>query len=283
MIEIPFDPTMFVLGGLAFTWHGFFAFVGVVVAVFLVGRWAPRAGIDSDVVYATAVWAIIGGVVGARVVHVIDRWDVYSSNPADILAIWNGGIALFGAIIGGFFAGALYARLQGYPIGRLADLTAPALLIAQSIGRIGDIINGEHVSTATNAWYGFIYSHPASLSNQVHGDLASHPVILYEMVWNMAVLALLWYMWGRIKPDGMLFATYIGLYSFGRFFVTFLREDKIWFAGLQEAHLISIVVMIIAVPLLVYRGRLVARGAETGPHVYFPEGKQEGRGRRSRR
>ncbi len=274
---------MFVLGGLAFTWHGFFAFVGVVVAVFLVGRWAPRVGIDSDVVYATAVWAIIGGVVGARVVHVIDRWDVYSSNPADILAIWNGGIALFGAIIGGFFAGALYARLQGYPIGRLADLTAPSLLIAQSIGRIGDIINGEHVSTATNAWYGFIYSHPASLSNQVHGDLASHPVILYEMVWNMAVLALLWYMWGRIKPDGMLFATYISLYSFGRFFITFLREDKIWFAGLQEAHLISIVVMIIAVPLLVYRGRLVARGEETGPHVYFPEGKQEGRGRRSRR
>ncbi len=283
MIEIPFDPTMFVLGGLAFTWHGFFAFVGVVAAVFLVGRWAPRAGIDSDVVYATAVWAIIGGVVGARVVHVIDRWDVYSSNPADILAIWNGGIALFGAIIGGFFAGALYARLQGYPIGRLADLTAPSLLIAQSIGRIGDIINGEHVSTATNAWYGFIYSHPASLSNQVHGDLASHPAILYEMVWNMAVLALLWYMWGRIKPDGMLFATYISLYSFGRFFITFLREDKIWFAGLQEAHLISIVVMVIAVPLLVYRGRLVARGEETGPHVYFPEGKQEGRGRRSRR
>ena len=270
---------MFVLGGLALTWHGFFAFVGVVVAVFLVGRWAPRVRIDSDVVYATAVWAIIGGVVGARLIHVVDRWDVYSSNPADILAIWKGGIALFGAILGGFLGGAIYARLQGYPIGRLADLTAPALLIAQSIGRVGDIINGEHVSKATNAWYGFIYSHPASLSNQVHGDLPSHPVVVYEIMWNMAVLALLWYLWGRIKPDGMLFALYISLYSFGRFFITFLREDKIWVGGLQEAHLISILVMLVAVPLLVYRGRLVARGVESGPHVQFEEGQGQKRRR----
>ena len=262
---------MFVLGGVALTWHGFFAFMGVVAAVFLVGRWAPRLGIDSDVAYATAVWAIIGGVVGARIVHVVDRWDLYSGNPVEVFAIWNGGIALFGAIIGGFLTGAVYARLQGYPIGRLADLAAPALLIAQSIGRIGDVINGEHVSKATNAWYGFVYSHPDSRSNQVHGDLASHPVMIYEMLWNTAVLALIWYLRGRIKPDGMLFALYISLYSFGRFFITFLREDKIWVIGLQEAHLISILVIVIAVPLLAYKGRLVAPGAEMGPRVQLRE------------
>ena len=214
-------------------------------------------------------------------VHVIDRWDIYSANPADILAIWKGGIALFGAILGGFISGAVYARLQGYSIGRLADLTAPALLIAQSIGRIGDIINGEHVSKATNAWYGFYYSHPDSLSNQVHGTLSSHPVVVYEMIWNMAVLGVLWFLRGRLKPDGMLFALYISLYSFGRFFITFLREDKIWFAGLQEAHIISILVVIVAVPLLVYRGRLVARGEEVGPHIYLRETtRQERRARR---
>ena len=267
MIHIGMDPNMIDAGGFVLTWHGFFAFVAVVVAVLLVARWAQREGIVSDVIYSTAIWAIIGGILGARVVHVVDFWDYYSRNPAEIIAIWSGGIGLFGAILGGFLGGAVYARLQGYPIGRLADLTAPALLIAQTIGRIGDIINGEHVSKTTDLSWGFVYTHPDSLSNQWHLLSASHPVVVYEMIWNMMVLGVLWWLWGRIKPDGMLFALYLSLYSFGRFFITFLREDKTWVFGLQEAHLIAIVVIVVAVPLLVYRGRLVPRGEESGPPV----------------
>ena len=279
MIQIGMNPNMIDVGPFVLTWHGFFAFVGVVVAVVLVARWAQRSGIVSDVVYSTAIWAIIGGILGARIVHVIDRWDFYGDNPAEIIAIWSGGIALFGAILGGFLGGAISARLQGYPIGRLADLTAPALLIAQTIGRVGDIINGEHISKATDLSWGFVYTHPDSLSNQVHGLVASHPVVLYEMIWNMMVFGLVWWLWGRIKPDGMLFALYLSLYSFGRFFISFLREDKIWFAGLQEAHLIAILVVAVTVPLLVYRGRLVRRGEEIGP----PVGVQPSQARRAHR
>jgi phosphatidylglycerol:prolipoprotein diacylglycerol transferase len=268
------NPNMIDMGGLVLTWHGFFAFVGVVVAVILVARWAPKVGIVSDVVYSTAIWAIIGGILGARIVHVVDRWDFYGSNPAEIIAIWSGGIGLFGAILGGFLGGAIYARLQGYPIGRLADLTAPALLIAQTIGRIGDIINGEHISKATDLSWGFVYTHSDSLSNQVWGLNASHPVVVYEMIWNMLVFAAVWWLWGRIKPDGMLFALYLSLYSFGRFFITFLREDKVWFAGLQEAHVIAILVVLVVVPLLVYRGRLVSRGEEIGLAVDVRQGRK---------
>ncbi|MFH1560641.1 MAG: prolipoprotein diacylglyceryl transferase [Chloroflexota bacterium] len=267
MIHIGMNPNMLELGGFVITWHGFFAFVAVVVAVTLVARWSPRAGIASDVVYSTAIWAIIGGILGARTMHVIDRWDFYGGNPGEIIAIWNGGIALYGSILGGLLGGTIYARLQSYPVGRLADLTAPALLIAQTIGRIGDIINGEHISKVTDLSWGFVYTHPDSLSNQVHRLVASHPVIAYEMIWNMLVLGVVWWLRGRIKPDGMLFALYLGLYSFGRFFITFLREDKVWFAGLTEAHLIAVVVVAVAVPLLVYRGRLVQRGEEIGPPV----------------
>ena len=89
--------------------------------------------------------------------------------------------------------------------------------------------------------------------------MASHPTVLYEMIWNMLVLSVVWPMRDRIKPDGMLFAMYIGLYAFGRFFISFLREDKVWFAGLQEAHLICILLVVISVPLLVYRGQIVSR------------------------
>lgn len=262
MIHIGMDPNIAQLGTFTLAWHGFFAFVAVVVAVFLVARWAKQNNIIEDVVYSTAIWAIIGGILGARIVHVIDWWDYYGQNLVDIVAIWNGGIALFGAILGGFLSGAIYARLQGYPIGKLADLTAPALLIAQSIGRIGDIINGEHISKSTNFSWGFVYTHPDSLSNQVHGLSASHPVILYEIAWNMICLALIWSLRGRLKPDGMLFALYLSVYSLGRFFVSFLRQDKTWFAGLQEAHIISIIIVAIALPLLVYRARVVERGGE---------------------
>ena len=267
MIHIGMDPNMIDAGGFVLTWHGFFAFIAVVVAVFLVARWALREQIVTDVIYSTAIWAIIGGILGARAVHVIDRWDFYGDNPGEIIAIWGGGIALYGAILGGFLGGAIYARLQHYPIGRLADVTAPALLIAQTIGRIGDIINGEHVSRPTDLSWGFVYTNPDSLSNQVHALFASHPVIAYEMIWNLMVLGVVWWLWGRIKPDGMLFALYLGLYSFGRFFITFLREDKEWVFGLQEAQLIAIVVIAVTIPLLVYRGRMVPKGEEIGPPV----------------
>jgi phosphatidylglycerol:prolipoprotein diacylglycerol transferase len=267
MIHIGMGPNLIDIGWFVLTWHGFFAFVAVLVAVLLTARWAQREGIVSDVIYATAIWAVIGGILGARAVHVVDRWDFYGDNPGEILAIWRGGIALYGAILGGYLGGAIYARLQGYPIGRLADVTAPALLIAQTIGRIGDIINGEHISKATDLSWGFVYTNPDSLSNQVHGLFASHPVIAYEMIWNMIVLGVVWWLWGRIKPDGMLFALYLALYSFGRFLITFLREDKTWIAGLQEAHLIAIVVIAVTVPLLAYRARLVSRGEESGPPV----------------
>ena len=197
MFHIGMDPNIFQAGNFILTWHGFFSFVAVVISVILVARWARSEDIEPDVVYATAIWAIIGGILGARVIHVIDRWDIYSSNPAEILAIWSGGIALFGAIIGGLLAGVLYAKIQGYPIGKLADMAAPAILIGQTVGRIGDIINGEHISKVTDLPWGFVYSHPDSLSYQVHRMLASHPVIAYEMIWNMVVLGIVWKMRGR--------------------------------------------------------------------------------------
>ncbi len=259
MFHIGIDPNIFQVGNFILTWHGFFSFVAVVIAVILAARWARHDDVEPDVVYATAIWAIIGGVLGARLFHVIDRWDIYSSNPAEVLAIWSGGIALFGAILMGLLSGAVYAKIQGYPIGKLADIAAPAVLVGQTVGRIGDIINGEHVAKATDLAWGFVYSHPDSLSNRVHGSLASHPVIAYEMIWNMVVLGIIWAMRGRIKPDGMLFALYLLLYSFGRFFISFLREDKIWIAGLQEAHLIAIGVVVVTLPLLAFRGNLVPR------------------------
>ena len=266
MIHIGMDPTIFTLGPFQLTWHSFFAFLGVVLAIYLAGRWARNSpGVNQDMVYATAVWALIGGIVGARFVHVIDHWSFYTSNPAEILAIYKGGIALYGAILGAFVGGAAYAYLNKFPVGKLADLAAPVVLLAQGVGRIGDIINGEHCSVGTTMPWGFVYTHPnseafASCYNTVRAATPStHPAVAYELIWDLLAFAVLWRLRGRLQPDGMLFALYLALYSTGRFFISFFRTDKVWVIGLQEAQLIAVLVLAVTVPLLAYRASFIRR------------------------
>ena len=225
-----------------------------------------KEGLDSDAVYSVATWAIIGGIIGTRLVHVIDLWDeVYRHDPIQIIKIWEGGITIWGGILGGFLGGAVYMQVRNHPrflrlwnrfggkldkaplpsIGRLADITAPALLIAMALGRVGDIINGEHVANLTNLPWAFIYSHPESPSNAIHGLASSHPAVVYEMLWDIAVLALIWPLRNRFRPYGMLFALYLAMYSMGKFFISFLRLDKEWAIGLNEAQFIAIIVLAI--------------------------------------
>ena len=257
MIEIPVGPNLVAFTAFVLSWHGVFSFIAVAAAVFLVGRWAPMRGIHPDDIYSIATWAILGGIIGARLVHLIDRWDFYAENPGQILAVWSGGIGLWGGILGGFIGGVLYAYWRGHPIGVIADLTAPALLLVQTIGRLGDIVNGEHCARAWDFALGFIWTHRASDAGRCAfgTDVAVQPVIAYEMVWNMVSLFIIWKLRNRLRPDGMLFALYLALYSIGRFGITFLREDRIWALGMQEAHYIALLVLAITVPLLVIRAR----------------------------
>ncbi len=273
MIEIPIDPNLFstdFVGTFAVTWHGLFSFLAVATAIILVGRWAPLRGVDTDAVYSIAVWAIIGGVVGARSVHVIDNWsEIYGQNPSQMFALWNGGLGIWGGILGGFIGGAAYCLITKHPVGVVADLTAPALLFGQTIGRIGDIINGKHCAKATNLFFGFTWTSDgtAALSCANGYNTHVHPVIAFEMIWNMISLAIIWKLRGRLKPDGMLFAVYLALYSVGRFSISFLREDRIWALGMQEAHYIALLVLIITVPLLAAKARFTERPVDEAPVV----------------
>ena len=271
MIEIDIGPFLISSGSFLLSWHGFFTFIAVATAVYLVGRWAPAKGIEPDDIYSIAIWAILGGIVGARLVHVIDNLGFYQYNPLQILYIWSGGIGIWGGIIGGFIGGAGYSLIAKHPVGVIADLTAPALLLVQSIGRLGDIVNGEHCArAATEFILAFNWIRPESDARVCANGVGVpvQPVIAYEMLWNLAALFVIWKLRDRLKPDGMLFALYLALYSVGRFMVTFLRQDKVWALGLQEAQFIAILVLLITVPLLVIKARpttaaqLAAEGAD---------------------
>jgi len=266
MIDITVGPNLFTIQNginLALAWHGIFSLVGVVTAVYLVARWGPMKGISSDDMYSIAVWCVLGGFIGARLVHVIDHWDFYSDNPARIIAIWSGGIGVWGGILGGFFGGITCVAVQKVPKhywGILMDITAPALLLAQTIGRLGDIANGEHCAKAASHFLSFSWSHPQSLAQNCASGFGTgtEPVIFYEILGNIIIIAILWALKDRLKPAGMLWCVYLSLYSIARFGITFAREDRIWALGMQEAHYIALVCLAVTIPILVYKARFVS-------------------------
>ena len=287
-IRIAMDPDMVDIGNLLLTWHGFFTFIGVTVAVALVAYWSKKENISPDIVYSVAVWAILGGIIGARIVHVIDFWGrIYSHDPLSVFYIWEGGIAIFGAVLGGFAGGAIYVTVRNKDglinfwnrylpwmgrlgkmdlpsVGRLADITAPALVLTMAVGRIGDIINGEHIARVTSLPWGFVYTHPktqqlyAAIGGGQSSLTPSHPAVVYEMIWDMIILGVLFLVFkSRIRPYGMLFTVFLAMYSLGRFFISFVRQDKIWIVGLDEAQIISLIVLAITVTLLISKAQIV--------------------------
>lgn len=285
-IAIGINPNILDIGPFLLSWHGFLTFVAVATAVYLTYRWGTGEGMDQDAILSVAVWGIIAGIVGARVFHVADLWGpIYSHNPLSVFYVWQGGIAIYGAIIGGFIGCVTYmlARNSGWllnlwrkrlgflgeakkaplpGIGHLADLTAPALLIAMAIGRIGDIINGEHCALATRMPWGLVYTHPDSpgswaISLGGCGGFASHPAVAYELLFDLALLLIIWPMRHRLRPHGMTFALYGALYSTGRFFISFLRVETNNYWIFNEAQIVALAVVIITIPLLVYKAQLV--------------------------
>ena len=287
MIEINISPFLFstdFVSTLTLSWHGLFSFIAVATAVILVARWAPLRQIDPDAVLSIAIWAIIGGVIGARVVHVVDNWgDIYVQQPLRILEIWSGGIGVWGGILGGFIAGAAYALIAKHPVGVIADLTAPAMLYVQTIGRLGDIVNGEHCSRVTDLFFGFRWTHDQTAALNCADGFSNyvHPAIAYEMLWNILALVVIWQLRGRLKPDGMLWTLYLALYSLGRFGVTFFREDRIWALGMQEAHYIALLVLAVTVPLLIVKARFAERVEEVP--LVLERGTRADRRRRAKR
>ena len=279
VVPIGINPNLFEIGPFIISWHGFLTFVSVAVAVYLVHRWGTREGINPDALLSVAFWAVISGIIGARVIHIIDWWDsYYQYNPVSVLYFWQGGIAIFGAILGGFVGGSLYImvrnsdwflnfwgkwfRFMGEPeraplpgIGHLADIAAPALLITMAIGRIGDVINGEHFASFTSLPWAFVYTHPDS---PAFLRPSSHPAVLYEMIWDLALVLVIWPLRSRLRPQGMTFAMYLALYSVGRFFISFLRQEHNQYVlGLNEAQIIALIVLLVTVPLLVYKTQWV--------------------------
>lgn len=253
-INIGLDPILLELGGVAILrWYSMAITVAIFVAVWLTDREFHRKGLNTSNYGGIATWAIVLGIIGARVFHIFDDLEGYFADPLQMLKIYEGGLAIWGAVIGGFLGVVISTRIYKMPLLPVIDAIAPGLVLGQAIGRLGNIVNGDAWGApAPDAWFTFTYTNPESFIPNRLLNVPTHPYPVYDMALNLAVFALIMWLRKRDLPNGGLFAVYLLVYGFGRVFVHSLREEVVWFWGLQNAQVFSILGMIVGALGLAY-------------------------------
>jgi phosphatidylglycerol:prolipoprotein diacylglycerol transferase len=256
VIVIDLDPNLFQVGPLLITWHGVFSVLGILAAARLGQYLARQDGIEPDRIYDAAFWMVVAGIVGARVLYVWENYRQFTGNLLKALAINEGGISQWGGLFGAMVGAYLWSLRSRLGFWKIIDAGGAGALIGLAIGRIGDVINGEHHAIGSNLPWAVEYVNDRTLGE--HGRPV-HPEVAYELLWCLLLLGALLPFHRRLKailPDGVLGLGYLSLYAAGRFLLSFLRTDSLAF-GLRQAQwasLAMIVVAAVAVPIL-YRRR----------------------------
>jgi phosphatidylglycerol:prolipoprotein diacylglycerol transferase len=219
--------------------------------------------VKDDRVYPFAIAVVLGGLLGARVAHVTDNWEIYETRPLEMLAFWSGGIGTMGAPIGSTISGFIAARLLRLPVGFMFDISVIGISLGEAIGRIGDVINGEHHATACAGLPWCVrYTNPATLGQADY----VHPVAAYDGLIMALIFILLFTYWRRVRgrpPESRVYFSYLLLFGGFRFLTSYLRLDPLFIDGLQQAQLLGLIYAVagmVMLPILSARGRLDSPG-----------------------
>jgi phosphatidylglycerol:prolipoprotein diacylglycerol transferase len=228
------DPIAFALGPIEVRWYGIILGTAALVGLLLCIQEGKRFRISPDFFMDMLLIGVPSAIVGARIYYVAFQWDDYKNNLAEIFMIWHGGIAIYGALIGAIIGAFFYFRAKGYNFWRVADICAPGLIVGQAIGRWGNFMNQEaHGGPVSEDFLRNTLHLPGFIVNQMNiQGIFYHPTFLYESLWNVLGLLLLFYL--RRRPflrAGELFLSYFIWYSIGRFFIEALRTDSLDFTG----------------------------------------------------
>ncbi|MBW4665220.1 MAG: prolipoprotein diacylglyceryl transferase [Chroococcus sp. CMT-3BRIN-NPC107] len=238
-------PVLFELGPITIRWYGLLIALAVLIGINLSQYLAKRRQVDPDLLGDLIIWLIIGAIPSARLYYVIFEWSQYSQHPETIIRIWEGGIAIHGAIIGGAITALVFAKVKNISFWQLTDLVAPSLILGQAIGRWGNFFNSEAFGGSTNLpWK--LYIQPQYRPPQFADIAYFHPTFLYESLWNLMVFGLLLTLFfrgwkGKQLKTGTLFLVYLVAYSLGRLWIEGLRTDSLMLGWLKIAQVVSLI------------------------------------------
>ena len=230
---------IFHLGWFRLKWYGLLIAAAVLIGVNLSIRLGKLRNIDAETIADLAICLVIGAIPAARLYYVIFEWPTYAPHPENIIKIWEGGIAIHGALIGGSIAAIIFAKFKRISFWQLADVVAPSVALGQAIGRWGNFFNSEAFGSQTDLPWKLCIPRAINACEYVH------PTFLYESLWNLLVFSILIWLFiddnrhHRLKA-GSIFLVYLIAYSIGRFAIEGLRTDSLMFGALRMAQMISL-------------------------------------------
>jgi len=236
---------------IAIRYYGLMYVVAIVVAIFLTRYEAKRKqmNLTLDDILDFVLWAVPAGIIGARLYYVLFQWDSFSDDWLEIFKIWHGGLAIHGGLIGGAIAVLLVSKWKRASFWQVADAMAPSLVLGQALGRFGNFMNGDAYGTPTDLPWGlrFPIASPAG-SAYPDRDIPGwseplHPAMLYELIGNLMIFGLLWWLRKKNFKDGFLVSLYLILYSLLRFFVEIFRGDSLMLGPFRAAQVISVLII----------------------------------------
>lgn len=254
----PYDRVFIQIGSIPIYWYGVIIATGLFLGLLLATRESERLGINKDIFIDLIVFAAPISIVFARIYYVIFEWKMYANGPFwKVFAIWEGGIAIHGALIGAVLTAVVFAKVKKVNFWLLADIAAPSLILGQAIGRWGNFMNQEaHGGPISEAAYQNLLQYfPDFIMNQMCIEgIMYHPTFLYESLWNFLVLIALLILRKYNPLRGEIFLSYIIFYSVGRIFVEGMRTDSLMLFGvLRQAQMFSIILIVGAILILFYR------------------------------
>jgi len=247
-ISVDPNPVAFQLFGKEIYWYGIIIAVGFLCAVLYMMNRAPKFGMNSDNILDVVLWTVPIGIISARIYYCLFYWELYADNPISALYIWQGGLAIYGGIIGGVITVLVVCRVKKFKTATVLDLCAMAVLIGQIFGRWGNFFNREAHGSITNSFF------KMGLMDATGTVIYYHPTFLYESVWNLIGFLALHFYQKKRKFDGEIFLLYIAWYGLGRAWIEGLRTDSLYLfnTGIRVSQLLAAVSCVAASAVLIY-------------------------------